>query len=1044
MSPRRIYIVEDEALIAMELQDHLQRLGYQICGHAARGANALREIQALRPDLVLMDVNLGRGVSGIEIAEKLRGLLDVPVVFLTAYSDVELAERAARTESFAYIVKPYQPQVLRANIEMALLKHDATRRLDEAGAALREQAAELQRSLALLGATLDATTDGVMIADEHELRGVNRAFSVMWGLDGDATPPTGDALVERLRGALTDPTALLADHREGATFDRLDLVDGRIFERRVRARMIERRAVGRVITFRDVTERIRGEERLREGEERFRRVVEHISDAVVVADLEGRIRFANDRFAQLLGVDASSPDLRVDDHVAAPWRAAVATHRRDRLRGDAASSDIVYRAQKGDGATLWIEATVVAVHDPGGLPIGTQSVLRDITERRETEEALRVLSTSATHLAGDALLDGLARHLARLLEAEVGLVVACAADGARVSRTIGLWVDDGRPREPVALDDLPLEVAAEEPALVDAGARSRWPASRALASLAAEGLALAPLVDSQGQRIGALGVGTRGPLRRPARVRPLLRLFAALAGANLERQREQTMLHDLFEYSPDAVLMVDGEGAIKMANRRALDLLDYSREALIGRAVEDLLPRDRRESHARLRRAFQASPSARTMGALKEPLVAVQRSGSTIPVDISLGPIHTDEGLLVVTSIRDMRAHIQAEERRRSLEQHLRHSQKLEALGTLAGGIAHDFNNILAAITANLELARVELGQQHAVAPRLLEIATATQRATLLVRQILAFSRRQAPRRAVIPLAPVVQEAVQLLRHTLPPRIALDIIIDPDIPPVLADATQIHQVLMNLGTNAWHAIHGPSGTITVHLAHEPGSSDRGKVSLTVRDTGCGMDVATLERIFEPFFTTKPIGEGSGLGLSVVHGIITEHGGEIRVESRPGRGSAITILIPATELAPAASSPDAVAPPPSKPWRVILIDDDPVLALVGEALLTHLGHHARSFVDPAAAIEALRAAPDAHDLVITDFNMPSMSGIDLAHAVAAIRPDLPVILASGHTGRTDEELTRAGIRHRLDKPFHLVTLDRLIRTVQSERAALAGC
>ena len=216
---------------------------------------------------------------------------------------------------------------------------------------------------------------------------------------------------------------------------------------------------------------------------------------------------------------------------------------------------------------------------------------------------------------------------------------------------------------------------------------------------------------------------------------------------------------------------------------RALDLLDYSREALIGRAVEDLLPRDRRESHARLRRAFQASPSARTMGALKEPLVAVQRSGSTIPVDISLGPIHTDEGLLVVTSIRDMRAHIQAEERRRSLEQHLRHSQKLEALGTLAGGIAHDFNNILAAITANLELARVELGQQHAVAPRLLEIATATQRATLLVRQILAFSRRQAPRRAVIPLAPVVQEAVQLLRHTLPPRIALDIIIDPDIPP---------------------------------------------------------------------------------------------------------------------------------------------------------------------------------------------------------------------------------------------------------------------
>ena len=1034
MIARRIYIVEDEALIAMELQDHLERLGYAVCGHTARGAHALREIPDVKPDLVLMDINLGPGISGIEVAERLRGRVDVPVVFLTAYADAELAERATRTDASAYIIKPFQPHALRANIEMALYKRDASRRLDE-------QASELSRSLSLLHATLDATTDGVLIDGEGELRAANRAFAEMWGLGDEAPLPQGDELRRRLCPALCDPDALLAEHAEGRGCDRLHLVDGRVLERRVRTREVDGRPLGRVLSFRDVTAPLRAEERLRESEERFRRVVEHISDAVVVADRDGRLLFTNDRFAELLGVDpAAAPEIRLSDHVAAPWRDVVEAHRRDRMSGAAGPASVIYRALTADGAPLWIESTVTAIVAADGQASATQSVLRDITERRETEEALRILSSSATRLAGDALLADLARQLARLLEAEVGLAVACAPDGA-IARTIGLWVDDGSPPSPLPLGDLPLDAAAAWPTIVEAGACARWPASRALAALAADGLALAPLLDSSGRRIGAIGVAARRPLRRPARVAPLLGLFAALAAANLERQREQAVLHDLFEHAPDAVLMVNVDGAILRANIRALELLGYARSELLGRTIDHLLPEPQRRDHARLRQAFHARPSARSMGSLKEPLRALRRDGESIPVDISLGPVRTDEGLVVIAVLRDLRAHVAAEERRRALEHQLRHSQKLEALGTLAGGIAHDFNNILAAITANLELARIDVGREHPAATYLEDIAAATRRATLLVRQILAFGRRQPPRRAVIALAPVVREAAQLLRRALPARIALDLVLDPGAPPILADATQIHQVLMNLGTNAAHAIADGPGVITIALAHDPADGDdRGHVRLSVRDTGCGIDPADLDRIFEPFFTTKPVGEGTGLGLSVVHGIICEHGGELRVESQPGRGTTVSARLPAAEEpAPPPPAPAEPIAPAAEPWRIAVLDDDPVLALIGEALLTHLGHRATSFVDPAAAIAAIRADPLAFDLVITDFNMPSISGVDLIAALAAVRPDLPIILVSGHTGRTDEELARAGVRHRLDKPFELADLHRLIRAVQREQA-----
>ncbi|MCA9636100.1 MAG: PAS domain S-box protein, partial [Myxococcales bacterium] len=703
------------------------------------------------------------------------------------------------------------------------------------------------------------------------------------------------------------------------------------------------------------------------------------------------------------------------------------------------SSRSIYQAQRLDGTPLWVEADVVVLHDASGAMIGTQRTLRDITDRRETEEALRILSTGVAHLSGEALLDELVRHLTRLLEADVGVVGALSKSDARSSRTIGLWVD-GAAESTVgfALHELP-PIGTEGPLVVAEGAQERFPGSPALAHFAAQGCALAPLIDSQGRRIGVIGVLSRAPLRRPSRIAGLLGLFAVLASANLERHREETKLHDLFEYSPDAVLMVNEAGGIVMANIRAQELLGYSREELLQANIDAMVPGESRAFHAILRRRFLSQPRARPMGSLKEPLRALRKDGATVPVDISLGPIRADEEILIVVSIRDMTQHVLAEERRASLELRLRHAQKLEALGTLAGGIAHDFNNILGALVANTELARTEIDRGHVVAGRLEEIAAAADRATLLVRQILAFSRRQPPRRAITTLAPVVDEAARLLRATLPARIQLKVEIGEAVPNVLADATQLHQVIMNLGTNAWHAIDDAGGTVTIRLDAHEGSGrapSRRFARISVSDTGSGMDAALLDRIFEPFFTTKPVGEGSGLGLSVVHGIVTEHGGELTIDTALGRGTTITILLPAVEG-------EAIRPASDESvqgrgdWRVLMIDDDPILATVGEALLVRLGYQVRAFTDPVAAIVAFRGAPEDYDVVITDFNMPTMSGVDVAREVAAMRSEVPIVLVSGHSEHTDEELALAGVRFRLDKPYNLKSLDRILSRVRSE-------
>jgi nitrogen-specific signal transduction histidine kinase/CheY-like chemotaxis protein len=398
-----------------------------------------------------------------------------------------------------------------------------------------------------------------------------------------------------------------------------------------------------------------------------------------------------------------------------------------------------------------------------------------------------------------------------------------------------------------------------------------------------------------------------------------------------------------------------------------------------------------------------------------------------------------------MVQVRDASERVAAEAKRAALEAQLRHSQKLEAIGTLAGGIAHDFNHLLAAIVANVQLAREDLARSHPVSESLEEVAAAAARATALVRQILAFSRKQAPDRARVAPGAVLAEVARLLRATLPASVRVELELDTRTPDVSADAAQLHQVLMNLGTNAWHALGPGGGTVRLrahHVVVEAGGRPHPDLApgpyarLQVIDDGRGIEPGILERIFEPFFTTKEPGQGTGLGLSVAHGIVREHRGLILVQSAPGRGSTFEVYLPAQEDAAAAAQagggPAAAAAVGQ--GEVLFLDDEPALVRAAARILRRLGYLPAPFLRASEALDAVRARPDRFAAVITDLTMPEMSGIEVAQQVRQLNPRLPVVLVSGHAERAERDYEAAGIRVRLDKPVELQRFAEVLRQV----------
>jgi len=496
------------------------------------------------------------------------------------------------------------------------------------------------------------------------------------------------------------------------------------------------------------------------------------------------------------------------------------------------------------------------------------------------------------------------------------------------------------------------------------------------------------------------------------------------------------------ESAPSGLLMTDARGNIVLVNRELERLFGFSREELLGRSVESLVPERFRRGHGGFRSGFMADPRMRAMGAGRD-LYGLRKDGTEVPVEIGLTPVATAEGMFVLASIVDITARKRAEDERRRLEDDLRQAQKLEAVGTLAGGIAHDFNNILFGIVGYAELIGKAANPAEARAD-LEELLKAAARGKQLVERIMVFSRRQPSERRPIEIGPAVSEAAKLLRATLPPSIDIRVSVHPEAPRVMGDATSIHQVLMNLGTNAAHAM--PRGGVLEILVEpryvrdsvvrsHPGLHEGPYAVLVVRDSGVGMDAAVRSRVFEPFFTTKPTGAGTGLGLSMVHTIMTAHEGVIDLDSAPEQGTRVTCFFPALGASAEEERRQAEDAPRGRGERVLLVDDEPTLASMNKRRLESLGYVVTSDTEPERALETFRSGPGEFDVVITDYLMPRLAGLDLAREVHNLRPGVPIVLLTGYMEELPEETIRAaGVRRLVNKPVTTAELGAALRAI----------
>ncbi len=386
-----------------------------------------------------------------------------------------------------------------------------------------------------------------------------------------------------------------------------------------------------------------------------------------------------------------------------------------------------------------------------------------------------------------------------------------------------------------------------------------------------------------------------------------------------------------------------------------------------------------------------------------------------------------------------------AEEERARLEEQLRRSQKMEAIGTLAGGIAHDFNNILGIIVGNTDLALNYLPAGSPVRTNLQEVRKASRRAGDMVDRILSFSRKAEEERKPVRIDPIVRASLDLLCSSLPATIEIRENYEAPSDTVLADPAQIHQVLINLGTNAVHAMREKGGVLEVSLRNAEVDRKSGDppqqeiapgeyVVLTLRDEGQGMEPKILERIFDPYFTTKGVGEGTGMGLSVVHGIVKNHGGAVFVESAPGKGTTFEVFLPLCRR-PAEPESEIHAPLPGGGERILFVDDDATLAELGRQMLQHLGYGVTLKTSSTEALETFRAQPDRFDLVVTDMTMPGMTGVDLSRELLRLRPDIRIILCTGYSDLVTEDKARQmGLKAFLMKPLAMRELAQTVRRV----------
>lgn len=767
-------------------------------------------------------------------------------------------------------------------------------------------------------------------------------------------------------------------------------------------------------TVQDITERKLVEDQVRNSELQYRLVVEKSSDVIWRMDpYTERFTFASPSSEKIFGYTQEEiRTIPLKDWLVPESRNAASERLREMVEGKTGNTIFESQIFHKNGARIWCEVSASTWYDEKTGKVEIVGVSRDVTDRKQVEQALKDSEErfrQVADVAGDWIWevnsDGLFLYCSSAVENIIGYLPAELVGQKSCYDFIG--TDDRKK----SVERIKAVFEDRKPFrnLVIAMTHKDGRVVRVETSGA-------PILDAEGGFAGYRGTNTDVTDRvRAAESRELL---AAVV-----------------EHGTESIVVTDTKGIIRYVNPAFEKATGYCFDEAVG--ANPRILKSGKHDVGFYRNMWETISAGKVWSA---NITNRKKDGSLLDEQVTISPIRNSDRKIVnyVGVKRDVTREV-------ALQRQLFQSQKMEAIGTLAGGIAHDFNNIIYAITGYTELAMEDLPADTESRHDLEQVLGAVYRASEMVKQILTFSRQGDTERKPVDLAPIIKEGLKFLRSSIPSIIEIRQQIDERLGKVNANLTQIHQVLMNLCPNAAYSMRDSKGIMTVRLARvTPDDDFRAKhslkmsgdyVELSVSDSGCGIPHEIIHRIFEPYFTTKPVDEGTGMGLAVIHGIVTSYGGAITVQSEPGQGSTFRIFLPVIEMETRQMELSTRSPDPTGDERALLVEDEKILLDMEQTILEHLGYKVVPSIDPENALKIFEADPDGFDFVITDLTMPKLTGLNLASKIHNLRPDIPIILCTGYGyklgGKSPEEM---GVQAVINKPVLKKNLAASIRNV----------
>jgi len=775
--------------------------------------------------------------------------------------------------------------------------------------------------------------------------------------------------------------------------------------------------------WRDITQKKRTEETIRKSEKHYRLLTENATDTIWMMSLDGNFLYHSPSVEKLRGYTPSEANQITLEQTLTPEsmsfvRCIFHDENNKPLEKRWADRTVELEIYRKDGTTIWVEASVRAVMDENGNVIGLQGSTRNIDERKQAEISLQrseqkwrnILVNNpqiSISLDSDAKIIFANKHFQKLT-------------GWKEEEILGQdWIDMFIP-----------EAMREEIRSVFDRIMSQ---KDALDFLTYENEILTK--SGELRHIGWSNVVTKDANGKILDVTCLGVDLTERIHAEQALKEAKEKFQVLVEQSPLGLSLIDQNGYYRYLNPRFVEMFGYTIEQIhsgsdwFNRAFPDEKYRNM------VIKSWITDKQNHGVGESRPRIYIVTcHDGSKKTINFKPVTLRSGDQLVIYEDISE----------KTKLEDQLRQAQKMESIGTLAGGIAHDFNNILTPLLGYGEMLKVDLPEASPLQKYVDEIFRATLRAKDLVKQILTFSRQSGHEMMPVRLQQILKEVLNLCRSSIPSDIEIDWNIQDDCGLAMVDAIQIHQIAMNLITNAYHAVESAGGKIAVELKKVEIESGEvissllkpGRYALlSVSDTGCGIDPEIVDNIFEPYFTTKEKGKGTGLGLSLVYGIIREHAGDIKVHSELGKGTTFNVYLPLIEEAVEMFKPNPIEMDMKGNERILLVDDEEVIVRLVKQQLERLGYHVTPFIASPDALEALKTDPEAFDLVISDMSMPHMTGDQLAKELIDIRADIPVIMCTGFSERINRKKAAAiGIKGFLMKPVVNSKIAEMVRNV----------